>query len=73
METLLLFLVALVLCTRCVPVLNCCLRKGIVEFVRGMEWYRDGLDEVAVTRLVRGLAWGSGLLAVLGFCALRIG
>jgi hypothetical protein len=69
----LLILIALVLFTRYLPVVSRCLRKGTAEFVRGLDWYRDQLDEVAVARLVRGLAWGLGLLAVIGFRALRIG
>jgi hypothetical protein len=61
MEAFLVILVLLLLLGRHLPQISRYLRKGSAEFIEGLRWYREALDEATARRLVRGLAWALGI------------
>ena len=68
MKPFILLLVMLLLLGPRLPEMSGYLRKGILEFYRGVQWYREGFDEATAACLIRGLGWilVLGLLLILG-------
>jgi hypothetical protein len=72
MEVILLLLIVLLLLTPHLVQMCSYLRKGAVEFGRGLKWYLDMLDDATMNCLVRILTCtlGVGLLWLLGIILL---